>query len=155
MIHFTFEYRSDKTCITSGQYLKYHRTFRGLSTKELAEKVGIVPATLVLYESDKHPIKYCVAVKLAEVLQIDRNRLLDRYTSFVDYPCSSLLKRIRKELSKSQVEMAKEIQISQSAYSGWERGSRIPRRKDYEKIMSALKTLKVDIDKYFSQAAFT
>ena len=43
--------------------------------KELAEEVGIVPATLVLYKSDKHQIKYCVAVKLTEVLKIDWNQL--------------------------------------------------------------------------------
>ena len=45
--------------------------------KELAGEVGIVPATLVLYKSDKHQIKYCVAVKLTEVLKIDWNQLLD------------------------------------------------------------------------------
>ena len=58
MIHLTFDYKTDEKCTTPGQYLKYHRTFQGLSTRELAEKVGIVPATLVLYENDRHPIKY-------------------------------------------------------------------------------------------------
>ena len=85
MIHLTFDYKTDEKCTTPGQYLKYHRTFQGLSTRELAEKVGIVPATLVLYENDRHPIKYSTAVALANVLGIDRNRLLDEYTAFVDY----------------------------------------------------------------------
>ena len=77
MIHLTFDYKSDKDCTTPGQYLKYHRTFQGLTTRELAEKVGIVPATLVLYENDRHPIKYITAVSLANELVIDLNRLLD------------------------------------------------------------------------------
>lgn len=53
MIHLTFDYKTDEKCTTPGQYLKYHRTFQGLSTRELAEKVGIVPATLVLYKAYK------------------------------------------------------------------------------------------------------
>lgn len=41
-----------------------------MSTKELAEKVGIVPATLVLYENDKRPIQYNAAIALADALGI-------------------------------------------------------------------------------------
>ena len=65
MIHLTFDYKTDEKCTTPGQYLKYHRTFQGFTTRELAEKVGIVPATLVLYENDRHPIKHSTAVALA------------------------------------------------------------------------------------------
>ena len=82
MIHLTFDYKTDEKCTTPGQYLKYHRTFQGLTTRELAEKVGIVPATLVMYENDRHPIKYKTAVALANALGIDRNRLLDEYKAY-------------------------------------------------------------------------
>ena len=54
-----------------------------MSTKELAEKVGIVPATLVLYENDKRPIQYDAAIALADALGIERHRLLDTYAAFV------------------------------------------------------------------------
>ena len=151
MIHLTFDYKSDKDCTTPGQYLKYHRTFQGFTTRELAEKVGIVPATLVLYENDRHPIKYNTAVALANELGIDRNRLLDEYAAFVDCPYSSLLKRVRQELSLTQMQMAKAIGIGQTTYSGWERESRIPRRKEHEKILAAMKKLKVDIGTYLCQ----
>lgn len=150
MIHLTFDYKSDKDCATSGQYLRYHRKLLGMSTKELAEKVGIVPATLVLYENDKHPIQYDSAIALADVLGIDRNRLLDDYAAFVGYPCSKLLQTVRTELSISQMQFAEKIGVSQTAYSSWERGSRIPRRKEYEKIITALKGFSIDIDTYFS-----
>ena len=116
MIHLTFDYKTDEKCTTPGQYLKYHRTFQGLSTRELAEKVGIVPATLVLYENDRHPIKYSTAVALANVLGIDRNRLLDEYTAFVDYPYFSLLKKVRQDLSLTQIQMAELIGIGQTSY---------------------------------------
>lgn len=152
MIHLTFDYKTDEKCTTPGQYLKYHRTFQGLSTRELAEKVGIVPATLVLYENNRHPIKYSTAVALANVLGIDRNRLLDKYTAFVDYPYSSLLKKVRQELSLTQMQMAEVIGIGQTSYSGWEREIRVPRRKEYEKILAALKKLKVNVDTYLCQS---
>ena len=153
MIHLTFDYKTDEKCTTPGQYLKYHRTFQGLSTRELAEKVGIVPATLVLYENDRHPIKYSTAVALANVLGIDRNRLLDEYTAFVDYPYFSLLKKVRQDLSLTQIQMAELIGIGQTSYSGWEREIRVPRRKEYDKILAALKKLRVNLDTYLCQPA--
>ena len=153
MIHLTFDYKTDEKCTTPGQYLKYHRTFQGLSTRELAEKVGIVPATLVLYENDRHPIKHSTAVALANALGIDRNRLLDRYTAFVDYPYSSLLKKVRQDLSLTQIQMAELIGIGQTSYSGWEREIRVPRRKEYDKILAALEKLRVNVDTYLCQSA--
>ena len=153
MIHLTFDYKTDEKCTTPGQYLKYHRTFQGLSTRELAEKVGIVPATLVLYENDRHPIKHSTAVALANALGIDRNRLLDEYTAFVDYPYSSLLKKVRQDLSLTQIQMAELIGIGQTSYSGWEREIRVPRRKEYDKILAALEKLRVNVDTYLCQSA--
>lgn len=153
MIHLTFDYKTDEKCTTPGQYLKYHRTFQGLSTRELAEKVGIVPATLVLYENDRHPIKHSTAVALANALGIDRNRLLDKYTAFVDNPYSSLLKKVRQDLSLTQIQMAELIGIGQTSYSGWEREIRVPRRKEYDKILAALEKLRVNVDTYLCQSA--
>ena len=145
MIHLTLDYKSDQDCQTPGEYLRYHRIFQGKSTREVAESVGIVPATLVLYENDKHPIKYNTAVSLAEELNIDLNRLQDSYTSFMDYPCGKFLKRVRKDLSLSQAEIAKDIGVSQTFYSGWERGVKAPRRQEYQKIVSALQRRKIDV----------
>lgn len=145
MIHLTLDYKNDQNCHTPGEYLRYHRTLQGKSTREVAESVGIVPATLVLYENDKHPIKYNIAVSLAKELNIDLNRLLDSYTSFVDYPCGEFLKRVRKDLSLSQAEIAKDIGVSQTSYSGWERGVKNPRRQEYQKIVRALQRRKIDV----------
>jgi transcriptional regulator with XRE-family HTH domain len=117
-----------------------------LSTRALAEKVGIVPTTLAIYEKDNNRhIKYDTAVALAEELGIDRKRLLDEYTSFVDYPCQELLRKVREDLSLTQEQIAEEIDVAQNAYSSWECGARTPRRKEYGKIVSALKKRKLDI----------
>ncbi|MDR1208943.1 MAG: helix-turn-helix domain-containing protein [Clostridiales bacterium] len=63
-------------------------------------------------------------------LGIDRARLCDDYTSFVDYPCQELLRKVREDLSLSQAQIAQEIGVSQNSYSGWERGARTPRRNN-------------------------
>lgn len=149
LIHLRFEYQSDRECKTPGAYLRYHRTFQGISTRELAEKVNVVPATLTLYENDRHPIKYATAIAIANKLGIDRNRLLDEYTSFIDQPCCKLLRTVRKSLSMSQMQMSAEIVVAQTAYSKWERGTGNPRRQEYEKIMAAFTRLGVDMHSAF------
>lgn len=92
--------------------------------------MNVVPATLILYENDKHPIKYATAIAIANELGIDRSRLLDEYTSFIDHPCCKLLKAVRKSLSMSQMQMSAEIGVAQAAYSKWERGAGNPRRQE-------------------------
>ncbi len=69
-------FESDVDCTTPGSYLRYHRKFQNFSTRELADKVSIVPAAVVLYENDRHDIPYNTAIAIAEVLGIDRSRLM-------------------------------------------------------------------------------
>ena len=107
--------------------------------------VGVVPATIILYENDKHPIKYKTAVLFAEVLGIDRKLLFDEYTAFVDYPCDVLLREARERLSLNQSQMAQEIGVARSAYSAWERATRTPRRQEYEKIAPLIKKANIHI----------
>ena len=138
LIHLRYDFESNEQCNTAGQILRYCHTLKGYSTRELADKVGIVPATLILYENDKHPIKYKTAVLLAAELGIERKLLLDDYTAFVDYPCNVRLQEVRKQLNMTQIEIAEKIGIASTAYSGWERAVRTPRRKEYENIVAVL-----------------
>lgn len=84
MIRLSFDYTTDEKCTTSGQYLKYHWIFQGITTRKLVEKVGIVLVTLVLYENDWHFIKHGTALALANALGIDRDRHLDKHTDLVN-----------------------------------------------------------------------
>ena len=56
------------------------------------------------------------------------------------------------ELSLTQMQMAEVIGIGQTTYSDWEREARIPRRKEHNKILVALKKLKVNVDTYLCQS---
>lgn len=146
LIHLRYEYESDRGCDTPGAYLHYHRTFRGMATRELAEKIGVVPATITLYENDRHAIRYDTAVAIADTLGIDRSRLLDGYTAFIDYPCGDLLKKARTMAGMNQMQFSAEIGVAQSAYSRWERGAGNPRRQEYEKILAALDRLQLSME---------
>ena len=145
MLHLQYDFENSNNCDTAGKTLRYYRIHKGYTTRELANLVGVVPATITLYENDKNPIKYKTAVLLADILEIDRQLLLDDYTIFVDYPCNALLQEVRSKLSLNQSQMAQRIGIASNAYSAWERATRTPRRKEYEKILPLIKEANIKI----------
>ena len=77
MLHLQYDFENSNNCYTAGSTLRYYRIHKGYTTRELANLVGVVPATITLYENDKNPIKYKTAVLLADILEIDRQLLLD------------------------------------------------------------------------------
>lgn len=145
MLHLQYDFENSDNCNTAGSTLRYYRIHKGYTTRELANLVGVVPATITLYENDKNPIKYKTAVLLADILEIDRQLLLDDYTTFVDYPCNALLQEVRTKLSINQFQMAQRIGVAPNAYSAWERATRTPRRKEYEKILPLIKETNIKI----------
>lgn len=73
-LHFCFE--GVPTEQTPAAMLKYYRQRKCLTTRQLAESVGIAPATVLMYERERFPIPYQTAVAMAEILEIDRNMLV-------------------------------------------------------------------------------
>ena len=116
--------------------LRYYRQRKGLTTRQLAESVGIVPATLLMYEREKFPIPYQTAVAFADILEIDRNLLFDDFARFIDYPYSNRLREVRKAYGLNQADFAEKAGISLSIYSKWESGSRQPSRKMYQQLVT-------------------
>ena len=66
--------------------LKYYRQRKQMTTRQLAEKLDIVPSTVLMYENGKHPIPYDVAIKLADVLEIEASLLYDDFSRFLSVP---------------------------------------------------------------------
>lgn len=139
MLHLRYDFQNSDNCDTVGKVLRYYRLHKRYSTRELAEKVGVVTATIALYENDKNPIKHKTAVLLAEALEIDRKLLLDDYGKFIDYPYNVRLRELRESLSLSQSQIAEKIGVSQTAYSAWERAEKPPRKQEYQKITPLIK----------------
>lgn len=59
--------------------MRYYRQLRCSTTRQLADKLHIVPATILGYEQGRFPIPYDIAVLLAEELQISQSLLFDDF----------------------------------------------------------------------------
>ena len=109
-----------------------------MTTRQLAEKLDIVPSTVAMYENGKHPIPYDVAVKLADILEIEASLLYDDFSRFLAVPYTEALKSVRTALGLSQKAFAERIGIVPSYYYKIEEGNRRPSRKVYQKIWAML-----------------
>jgi len=127
---------------STGDYIRYYRLRKGFSTRQLAEQLDIVPATLLGYEQGRFPIPYAIAIKLSVILKINKDLLFDDYCSFIDRPYQNILVSLRKSLGLNQRQFAENAGISFYIYTKWENGSRRPSRKMYERLIAAYPKIK-------------
>ena len=138
LLHLTIPFEEKPKTNLPGDNLRYYRQRKQMTIRQLAEKLDIVPATVVMYENGKHPIPYDVAVKLANVLRIESSLLYDDFSRFLAAPYTEVLKSVRTALGLSQKAFAKQIEIVPSYYYKLEEGNHRPSRKIYQKICVAL-----------------
>ena len=93
-----------------------------------------------MYENGKQPIPYDVAVKLADILEIEASLLYDDFSRFLAVPYTEALKSVRMVLGLSLKAFAEQIEIAPGYYYKLEGGNRRPSRKVYQKIYAALET---------------
>ena len=129
LMHLRFTFESLNTLNSPGEYMRYYRQLRGLTTRQLAEKLNIVPATVLGYEQRRFPIPYDIAVLLAKELQIPESLLFDDFCIFISAPYTEILHTVRKRHGLNQGDFAESAGISPSIYMKWESGSRRPSRK--------------------------
>ena len=143
LIHLNFCFEGFPIKQTPAAMLKYYRQRKCLTTRQLAESVGVVPATVLMYERGQFPIPYQTAVAMAEVLEIDRNLLFDDFARFMDYPYSDRLREVRKAYGLNQTDFAKKANICYSIYAKWETAVRQPSRKMYEQLVTTYSEIKI------------
>lgn len=114
--------------------MRYYRQLRGLTTRQLTEKLNIVPATVLGYEQGRFPIPYDIAVLSSKVLQVSGSMLFDDFCVFISAPYTELLHAVRKRYGLNQVDFAQKAGISPSIYAKWESGNRRPSRKMYQQL---------------------
>jgi transcriptional regulator with XRE-family HTH domain len=139
LLHLTIPFEEKPKTSMPSDNLRYYRRRNNLTTRQLAEQIGVVPATIVMYENGKHPIPYDVAIKLADVLKIEASLLYDEFSRFLAAPYNEALKSVRTALGLSQKAFAEQIGIVPSYYYKLEEGSRRPSRKVYQQMCVALK----------------
>ena len=140
LLHLTISFEEKPKTNLPSDNLKYYRQRKQMTTRQLAEKLDIVPATVTVYENGKQPIPYDVAVKLADILEIEASLLYDDFSRFLAVPYTEVLKSVRTALGLSQKAFAERIEIVPSYYYKIEEGNRRPSRKVYQKIYAALET---------------
>jgi transcriptional regulator with XRE-family HTH domain len=138
LLHLTILFEEKPKTNLPSDNLKYYRQRKRMTTRQLAEKLDIVPSTVVMYENGKQPIPYDVAVKLADILEIKESLLYDDFSHFLATPYTEALKSVRMVLGLSLKAFAEQIEIVPSYYYKLERGNRRPSRKVYQKICAML-----------------
>ena len=139
LLHLTISFEEKPKTNLPSDNLKYYRQRKQMTTRQLAEKLDIVPSTVVIYENGKHPIPYDVAIKLADVLKIEVSLLYDEFSRFLAAPYTEVLKSVRTALGLSQKAFAEQMGLVPSYYYKLEEGSRRPSRKVYQQMCVALK----------------
>lgn len=143
LMHLKFCFESTPNEPTPAAMLRYYRQRKRLTTRQLAENVGIVPATVLMYERGRFPIPYQNAVAFADILEIDSNLLFDEFTRFMDYPYNDWLHEVRKKYGLNQCDFAAKAGISWSIYAKWESGSRQPSRKMYQQLVDTYPEIEI------------
>ena len=120
LLHLTIPFEEKPKTNLPSDNLKYYRQRKQMTTRQLAEKMDIVPSTVVMYENGKHPIPYNVAIKLADVLEIEASLLYDDFSRFLSVPYTEALKSVRTALGLSQKAFAERIGLVPSYRSSSE-----------------------------------
>ena len=139
LLHLTIPFEKKPKTNLPSDNLKYYRQRKQMTTRQLAEKLDIVPSTVVMYENGKHPIPYDVAIKLADVLKIEVSLIYGEFSRFLAAPYTEVLKSVRTALGLSQKAFAEQMGLVPSYYYKLEEGSRRPSRKVYQQMCVALK----------------
>ena len=109
-----------------------------MTTRQLAEQIDVVPATILMYEQNKRPIPFDVANGLAAVLDVNADILYDDFAVFLAAPYSEALKNIRMSVGMSQRAFAEHIGGIPSYYYKLESGHRRLSRNVYLRMVDTL-----------------
>ena len=139
LLHLVYDLpKVDKTAPPHEQ-LAYYRKLRGLSKDELASMIGVSAGEIVNYEKQFQEIYDDQAQKLAQVLDMDSDLLLDDYTKFVSPGYGQRIKALRNKMGLSQKKFSELLGVNRSTVSIWEIELHRPSRQNYQN-MFAIKT---------------
>ena len=138
LLHLTIPFEEKPKTNLPGDNLRYYRLRKQLTTRQLAEQIDVVPATILMYEQNRHPIPYDVANALSKALEVDAGILYDDFADFLAAPYSEALKSIRLALGMSHKAFAEHIGVIPSYYYKLEAGHRRPSRKVYLRMVELL-----------------
>ena len=105
--------------------LRYYRYKKALRQRDVADYAGIDRSTYNSYEQDErdyYPIE--ILKKIAEVLEVDVEELLDDYNRFLYDGQGRQIRAMRKSMGLTQHQFGKRYGVSAGAVKRWE-GNRV------------------------------
>ena len=102
LLHVTLPFEEKPTSNLPGDNLRYYRQRKSLTTRQLAEQIDVVPATILMYEQNKRPIPFNVANGLADALDVKADLLYDDFAVFFAAPYIEASKNICMSVGMSQ-----------------------------------------------------
>ena len=125
-----------------GENIKKIRESKGMSRKELADKVGITESAIFRYETNQREPRFSILCKISEALEVPINKLIYEDDEIIEMPTGKKIKSIRNKSNLTQQELADLAGISLRALSNYEGGTRVP---PLEIMIRLAKALNVDI----------
>lgn len=111
------------------------RTQKGMTQIQLAKAIGASVSALSYWELGKHPTPLAVLLKIADVLQVDLNELVNPSTaSKAKYNIAAM----REVRGMTQAQLADAVGMSKTQISNYETGKQNPSPKALEKLLLAL-----------------
>ncbi len=129
------------------QKLREERKKRGMTQKELGEKVGVKQNTFTNWENGKREPTLDNIIKLANILDVTVDYLLGRSDNFSNTivlsknnmkSFSKRLKELRLEKNQTQQQLADELGVNRVNVTRWEKGNTEP---SFSKLIELSKLL--------------
>jgi transcriptional regulator with XRE-family HTH domain len=120
---------------TIADKLRYYRRKKALLQREVAEYSGIERTTYTAYEEiarDYYPTD--TLARIAEILEVDIDALLDEYNGFLYYGQARQIKALRKRMNLTQADFAAHFGVNLHQIKRWEQGKARMTKKMWQKI---------------------
>lgn len=139
---FTFTYdRLDGKKITSqpktlGEAIKYYRTHKNWTQKQLGKAIGIHSHTISLLEQERNKLHVNYILKIEQALHCN----LKGYDEYCDFArdTATNIKKIRKDLKMTQKEFAEYLGLCKTTVGKWECASSYIPRKNYISLRNSI-----------------
>jgi len=121
---------------TVGEKIQHYRRRRYLNSYFLAEMVGVSRHAIMDYENGVSEPSLEVLNKIAEVLEIEADKLYDNYYRFLKYPFYVKVREMREEHGLFQRELGELLGVGRRAVERWESGQNRVTREMWERFKS-------------------
>lgn len=132
-----------------GIKLEFIRHQKGISRKQLADKLDMAPGALFNLENGFNPIHYDDALKIGNALDVEPDIFIDECARFCAPGYGEKIRIIRRACNETQEEFAKRLGVTRATLACWEAEIReyYPCADFYYKIREIAEEQDIDINR--------